>query len=143
MKRFIFLPLVFIFACGGTTLPVKTVTLPNGQKIKAETATTDAQRARGLMYRESLAEDKGMLFIFDKEQPLLFWMKNTFIDLDMVFMGADRKIRCIGANIPRSTAFTEDDKAATFGCENSMYVLEIAAGAAQKNNLAVGDKLEF
>ncbi|MDR0291408.1 MAG: DUF192 domain-containing protein [Elusimicrobium sp.] len=143
MKRFIFLPLIFLAACGGTALPVKTVILPNGKKIEAETAVTKAQQARGLMYRENLDEDKGMLFIFDNEQPLVFWMKNTFIDLDMIFMGADKTIRCIGRNIPRSTAFTEDGQAATFGCDNSMYVLEIPAGAAQINNIAVGDKLEF
>ena len=143
MKKFVFLTLIFITGCGGASLPVKTVTLPNGKTIKAEIASTQAQRARGLMYRETLDEDKGMLFIFDAEQPLMFWMKNTFIDLDMVFMGSDRKIKCIGRNIPRSTAFTEESDAATFGCQNSMYVLELAAGVAQKNNLAVGDRLEF
>lgn len=124
-------------------MPVKNITLPNGKIIKAEVAVTDAERERGLMYRDNLDENKGMLFIFDGEQPLMFWMKNTFIDLDMVFMGADKTIKCIGQNIPRSTAFTQDNEVATFGCENSMYVLEIGAGIAKKNNLAVGDKLEF
>ncbi|GHT43203.1 hypothetical protein FACS189437_11010 [Bacteroidia bacterium] len=143
MRKFIFLSVILIAGCGNSAVPVKTVTLPNGKKIKAEVSSTDAKRAKGLMYRESLAADKGMLFIFDAEQPLVFWMKNTFIDLDMVFMDAGKKIKCIGKNIPRSTAFTEDDKVARYGCENSMYVLELAAGEAQKNNLAVGGMLEF
>jgi len=124
-------------------LPVKTVVFPDGARIKAEVAVTQAQHARGLMYRDSLDQNKGMLFVFETEQPLVFWMKNTFIDLDMIFMGADKKIKCIGKNIPRSTAFTEDGAVATFACGNSMYVLEVAAGVAQKNNLAVGDALKF
>jgi len=147
MRKSAFLALLFTLACGGQTgqtgLPVKTVTFPNNARIQAELALTPPQQERGLMYRYEMDADKGMLFIFETERPQVFWMKNTFIDLDMLFLGADKKIKCISKNVAHSTPFTLDKDVATAGCNNSMYVLELAAGTAVKNNLAVGDKLEF
>jgi uncharacterized membrane protein (UPF0127 family) len=143
MKKTGFLFLIFLAACAEHSLPVTVISLPNGKKIKAETAVTPQETGRGLMYRESLAENKGMIFIFEEEAPRVFWMKNTFIDLDMVFIGGDKKIKCIGENIPRSTPFTQEEDAAVYGCESSMYVLELAAGVAAKNGLKTGDVLDF
>ncbi|WP_187146156.1 DUF192 domain-containing protein [Elusimicrobium minutum] len=143
MKRMFVLTLIFImFACLGEYKTVE-VKFPNGKIIKAEIADTPALTEKGLMYRKELAEDKGMLFAFGEEDVRVFWMKNTFIDLDMVFLDSDKKVKCVHSNVSKSTPFTLDSDVAVAFCENSKYVLEVNAGIAAKNNLQPGQKLEF
>ena len=83
-------------APSGTVAPTgPVVVLHAGDRafpIRVELARTEAERERGLMYRNHLDADTGMLFIFERPGPLTFWMKNTFIPLDMIFIGADRHI---------------------------------------------------
>ncbi|MGB2579836.1 hypothetical protein AAIR98_001755 [Elusimicrobium simillimum] len=141
MRKFLLLlPLLFI-ACGEKGLPVTTVTLPDGIKIKAEVASTPEATERGLMYRESLDKDRGMLFVFEEEDYHIFWMKNTFIDLDMVFMNKDKVVQCVYINVPASTAFTRAEDVALADCDDTMYVLEVAAGVAA--DIYYGQRLEF
>ncbi|MCC7040408.1 MAG: DUF192 domain-containing protein [Burkholderiales bacterium] len=79
-------------------LPVAAAELPKitltigMHKVTAEVATTPDERARGLMQRFSLQPDHGMLFVFERAEPLAFWMKNTFIPLSIAFIGSDGKI---------------------------------------------------
>jgi uncharacterized membrane protein (UPF0127 family) len=89
------------------------------------------------MYRRELADGHGMLFIFPDESVLTFWMKNTPIPLDMIFIGSDMKIVGI---VREAVPFTESPR--TVGLP-SRYVLEIVGGGAQKRGIQVGDKVLF
>ena len=105
--------------------------------IKVEVADTPDARAHGLMYRRDLAADAGMLFVFAKESDQQFWMKNTPLPLDMVFIGADRRIVGVVADTrPFSTNSLGVSKP-------SQYVLEVNGGFCAKHGVAAGDVLEF
>ena len=125
---------------GALTIPVR---LPDGAVIDAEPATTPQQQARGLMFRSELAPDRGMIFMFPDEGPRAFWMYNTLIPLDIIWMNADRRIVFISANTPPCPS---PNQAA---CRNygegfaAQYVLELAAGQAAAHGLQVGDRPAF
>ncbi len=118
------------------------ISTPNGATIQAEIADTTEKRAKGLMYRDSLAKDRGMLFTFAEPQLWTFWMKNTRIPLDIIWMDGKKRIVHIEHNVP--TCSRTDD-----GCpqyqpnDNAMYVLELAAGAADTLKLQRGSVLKF
>src|SRR5574344_908996 len=76
------------------------LTLPNGKVLRVELAVTDQERALGLMYRRSLPDDYGMLFVFDRVDYHSFWMKNTYLPLDLVWIGPDRRIVEIQQGVP-------------------------------------------
>lgn len=101
-----------------------------------EIAETDAERARGLMFRQELADDAGMLFDFHEERPVAFWMQNTFIPLDMIFIRADGTVQNIHANArPQDTTSIPSDGPVRF-------VLEIPGGRAAEIGLEPGDKVD-
>ena len=118
------------------------VTMPQGTVIMAELADTVEERARGLMFRPSLEKNRGMLFTFAEPQQWSFWMKNTRIALDIIWMDGNRKIVHIERNVP--TCSRTDD-----GCpqyqpnEGALYVLELAAGSADALKLERGAALRF
>jgi uncharacterized membrane protein (UPF0127 family) len=100
-----------------------------------ELATTDAERAQGLMNRKELPEGQGMLFDFQRDQEVAFWMKNTYIPLDMIFIRSDGRIMRIAENtVPLSEKIVPSN-AAVRG------VLEVIAGTTRKLGIAVGDKV--
>jgi uncharacterized protein len=103
--------------------------------FSVELATNDAERARGLMFRKSLPEGQGMLFDFKHEGPVSFWMHNTYISLDMIFIAGDGRIVHIAENAkPQS-----DDLIPSGGPVRA--VLEVIAGTAQKLGIAPGDRV--
>jgi len=110
-----------------------------GRKITfhVELAMTPDQQSRGLMFRQSLATDAGMLFVFDRMSVHAFWMKNTLIPLDMLFIGADRRIVGIVANAEPKT-----ETARTVG-EPSQYVLEIGGGLSGQLGIRAGQLVDF
>ncbi|MGQ0810041.1 MAG: DUF192 domain-containing protein [Nitrospiraceae bacterium] len=120
-------------------IPIKT---PNGVTIHAELADTTLKRAQGLMYREHLSNDRGMLFIFGDAQLWTFWMKNTKIPLDIIWMDGKKKIIHIERNVPICTR-TDDGCPQYQPHEVAEYVLEIAGGRADALNLKRGVKLQF
>jgi uncharacterized membrane protein (UPF0127 family) len=111
-----------------------------GACFDSEVAATEAERAQGLMFRDSLARDRGMLFVFPEPGQHRFWMKNTRIELDMVFIGADRRI----VGIVRRARPCRADPCETYGPPGeAAYVLEIAGGVAEAGGFAAGDLVEF
>ena len=126
----------------GGALAKGSLAFPDGRKITLEVASDEQSRARGLMFRTSLEPDYGMLFVFPEEGPLEFWMKNTFVDLDMVFIAGDKRVAAIHSDVPRSRPDTPDAAVAR-RAGRGRYVLELAAGEARRRGLKVGDTLEF
>lgn len=111
-----------------------------GQRFAVEIAATDESRARGLMFRDAMADDHGMLFVFESEQPLAFWMKNTKIPLDILYFDSQRKLVSISAGVPPcTTQFCPSYPSAA----PARYTLELNAGLATKLQLAPGDELDI
>ncbi|MBI5202395.1 MAG: DUF192 domain-containing protein [Elusimicrobia bacterium] len=115
---------------------------PDGKSIKVELAVTPEQREIGLMNRTTLPKDYGMLFVFPVEMRLEFWMKNTFVDLDMVFIDTAGKVTALHPKVPRSYKDTPEEKLARRG-GLGRYVLELPSGAAARHKLKVGQTLSF
>ncbi|TDH39224.1 DUF192 domain-containing protein [Pseudohoeflea suaedae] len=98
-----------------------------------ELATTSDERSQGLMNRESMAADHGMLFDFGQTRAVMMWMKNTIMALDMVFIGPDGKVTGVAADtVPFSEAIISSPGPVR-------YVLEINAGVAAEQGIAAGD----
>ncbi len=101
-----------------------------------EIARSPAERSQGLMYREELAKDHGMLFDFVEERPVSFWMKNTPLPLDLLFIRKDGEIVRI---TPNATPYSTDLLPSG---QPIRYVLEILGGSAAQRGIRVGDRLE-
>jgi uncharacterized membrane protein (UPF0127 family) len=117
-----------------------TVEIDTGERritFHVELARSEPEREKGLMYREHLAPDAGMLFLFDRESVQTFWMKNTLIPLDMIFISADHKIVGIVHDAEPQTLNVRsvDDP--------SQYVLEIGAGLSAQLGLRAGATVAF
>ena len=119
-----------------------TVKTPQGALIRAELADTALKRAQGLMFREQLPDDRGMLFIFGDAQPWTFWMKNTKIPLDIIWMDGKKTIVHIERNVPICTR--QDDGCPQYHSEEgALYVLELGGGRAEALHLQRGMRLSF
>ena len=129
----------FTVGCKSKTI---TIILPDNFKVKAELALTKAETEKGLMHRETLPEDSGMLFVFNEETPHYFWMKNTFVNLDMIFIGRDQTVNQAWENVPRSYVYTPDNQVAIRG-GIAKYVLELPAKSITKHKIKVGSKIKF
>jgi uncharacterized membrane protein (UPF0127 family) len=117
-----------------------TVVVDTGERkvsFHVELARTDPERERGLMYRDRLAPDAGMLFLFERPSVQTFWMKNTLIPLDMVFIGADLSIVGVVANAQPLTLTPRGVG------EPSQYVLEIGGGLASRLGIRDGGRVEL
>ena len=115
--------------------------MPSGAVYKLEVARTPEEQAQGLMFRESLPDRAGMIFLFNDKAPHRFWMKNTMIPLDMIWMDPDGKVLFVSADTPPCKA----DPCASYGPESTpaAQVLEIAGGMAVKDKIVVGSVLRF
>jgi len=106
-------------------------------KLDIEIADDNAQTTRGLMYRRSMGEKQGMLFIFPREEVRSFWMKNTYIPLDLIFLDTNRHIVHIHeAAQPKSEQSIPS-------IEPAKYVLEVNEGFSARYFLEVGDSMSF
>ncbi len=105
--------------------------------IDIELADTENKRMQGLMYRKSMEEHQGMLFVFTIEEPQSFWMKNTIISLDIIFVNMNRQIVKIQKN---ATPFTTDPRPSVLP---ALYVVEVNAGFTDKYSIKEGDKINW
>ena len=112
----------------------------NENCFTVELAKTSAEQAKGLMYRTKMAENAGMLFIFNDIDIHPFWMKNTFIPLDMVWIDENHKIADIFEN---ANPCGKDNCLPIIPIKKAKYVLEINTGLSEKYNFKVGDQLIF
>jgi hypothetical protein len=123
------------------SLPTGEVVLePEGGEpvtVRVEVARTDATRRRGLMFRRHMPPDAGMLFIFEHPEVQSFWMRNTFLALDILFIGADRRVVGVVAD---ATPLTDRERAVE---AESQYVLEVHAGFAREHDLRPGTAVRF
>lgn len=109
--------------------------------VDAELATTDETRRRGLMDRSSVPADHGMLFIFEQPQVLSFWMFNTLIPLDILFIDEQRRIIAIHAEVPPCQP---PHRCPTYSSSGpARFVLEVNAGVAAKAGIRLGDEVRW
>ena len=106
-------------------------------EFTVEVAATEAERARGLMFRRALPATGGMLFDFGREQPIAMWMRNTYLSLDMLFVdAAGRVVDVLRDTVPLSETLLMPRAPAR-------YVVEVAAGQAALRGLSAGDRLRL
>ncbi|EIL89978.1 hypothetical protein UU9_07176 [Rhodanobacter fulvus Jip2] len=142
MKTWFFAVLVLLAGCANAASSVHTsVTVAlHGQRFSVELATDNAQRQRGLMMRQSLPADRGMLFVFPRTEPQAFWMKNTLIPLDMLYFDAARQLVSMQLNVPPCRA----DPCPVYPSEGpARYVLELSGGTARRIGAQPGDELKI
>lgn len=130
-----FLVVLFFYINSISNVPTIKI---GGQDIKVDLAETPAEQNQGLSGRVGLAENEGMLFVFDKPGKHSFWMKDMNFPIDMIWLGEDLKIIYIKKNaLPE--LFPE-----TYGPgTDAKYVLEVVSGFSEKHNLQIGDSVEF
>jgi uncharacterized membrane protein (UPF0127 family) len=122
----------------GRDAPVAVLHGNNGPvRVRIEIVSTPAARSKGLMYRTALADDQGMLFVFDETSDHGFWMKNTFIPLDMIFI--DETLAVVGVHenaVPQSTRNVSIGRP-------SRYVLEVPGGWSARHGISAGARVEL
>ena len=111
--------------------------LKNQKKLTIEIADNEAETTQGLMYRRSMPDSCGMIFIFPDSQPRSFWMKNTYLPLDILYLDESKKIVTIQAN---RTPFSEE---AIPSFENAKFVLEVNAGYCRRKGIEKGDMVNW
>lgn len=131
--------ILFAFAAApvaAQSLETVEITTRGGVRVfEVEVAETEDKRRTGLMYRKELADGRGMLFDFGRQQPVAMWMRNTYVSLDMIFIRADGTI----ANIAANTKPLSEDSIPSAGPVKS--VLEVVAGSAARYGIQAGDKV--
>ncbi|WP_240513966.1 DUF192 domain-containing protein [Paramylibacter kogurei] len=135
----IFIALCLTSAAFAKTCTVDVVNLRwdgGAVRFQSEVVDTVEERAQGLMHRESMARYSGMLFVYDRPQPVAFWMENTLIPLDMLFFDSAGRLQHIHENaVPL-------DRTSIYGGESIQYVLEINGGMAAKLRIPEGAEIQ-
>jgi uncharacterized membrane protein (UPF0127 family) len=143
----VLLAAAFSAGCGDShvtdEIGLTAVTFPNGARINAETMRTDIELLKGLMFRDSLPPKRGMLFIHPEESTFHYWMYQTKIPLDIIWMDHDRRIVEMSLDTPPCKSTSAKACPNYGGNYPSKYVLEVNAGVAKDNGLKAGDTLEF
>lgn len=140
IKFLVIFLLIFQANCAKNIENSNPIFIDNGKdliKINVEVADDNNERGKGLMFREKLNENDGMLFVFDDESYLAFWMKNTLIPLDIIFIDENYGI----VDIKNAVPCKEDPCALYKSLKPAKYVLEVNTNFTAKNKIKVGDKV--
>lgn len=134
----IYIPLIITLASLSACATEPAVEL-GGKRFTVEIADTGSKQTQGLMFRDSLPADHGMLFVFEREAPRSFWMKNTRIPLDILYFDSDLELVSMQQSVPpcrsaRCPSYPSQGPA--------RYVLELKAGTARKLGIRPGDRLQ-
>jgi uncharacterized protein len=112
-----------------------------GTRFAVDIADDDESRARGLMFRDSLPDDSGMLFLHDREEPQSFWMKNTRIALDILYFDRERRLVAMAQRVPPCSG---GNACPSYPSRRAAkFTLELSAGTAHRLGLNIGDELKF
>jgi len=135
-KRLIFILIIFITSCNSQKLPVREIEIKRDTEIiavvKAEVAKTQDERNKGLMFRKDLADGEGMIFVFETDQILSFWMKNTVIPLSIAFIAGDGRI------VEIKNMYPKDENSVSSG-RSGRYALEVPQGWFNRAGVKEGD----
>jgi len=148
MRFLLLAALLLLTCCGGTKptsledFPTQPVTLPGGRVIRVETMIDNFQLIRGMMFRTYLAPDRGMLFVHPKPEHYTYWMYQTLIPLDIIWLDSKQNIVEIVENA--QPCKTQASKCEHYGGKQiSAYVLELAGGMARKYGLEIGQRIQW
>jgi uncharacterized membrane protein (UPF0127 family) len=119
------------------TQPLTFITSAGKHRITVEVADSDQERSTGLMFRRSLGDEEGMIFLYPRDEAISMWMKNTYISLDMIFVRGDGTIHRIASD---TEPFSE--QSITSG-DNVRAVIEMKAGSARRLGIKPGDKVDY
>lgn len=139
LRSLLMLPLLALAGCATDT--ARHWVELDGARYQVELATNDETRARGLMFRDQMAADHGMLFIHDREEMQAYWMKNTRIALDILYFDSQRRLVSQQRDVPPCSAGDMCPPYPSGG--PARYVLELNAGQAEKLQLKDGTELKF
>ena len=141
MKCLPLLPLLVLSACAAASPRADSPTVAlHGHRFTVEFATNDASREHGLMKRALLPADHSMLFVFPDSQPRWFWMKDTWVPLDILYFDANRKLVSMQLEVPPC----KTDPCPSYPSDRpARYVLELPAGTAQRIGATAGDRLDI
>lgn len=141
MRRLCFLALALLILLSGCASSGGSWVELAGTRYQVELAQNDADRAKGLMFRDAMADDHGMLFVHDRQEPLAYWMKNTKIALDILYFDDQRRLVSQQRDVPPCSA---GDRCPPYPSSGpARYVLELNAGQAEKLGLQDGAVLTF
>jgi len=116
------------------------IRLPSGRQLSAELMLSDEERARGLMFRDTLPRDHAMLFVFEEADFQAFWMKNCRFPIDMVWLDAERRVVHVAESVPPCK---RDPCPSYRPLRRALYVVEMNAGQARREKVRVGAVIEF
>jgi len=135
---YIFLILSSLMLCGCAEKHFKTVYVTT-RCIQAEIVDSDLKRQQGLMFRKKLADNKGMLFIFEQEGMYSIWMKNMNFPLDIIWIDAQKRI----VDIREGALPCKESCESLFPKGEARYVLEVNSGFTRKHKIKIGDMINF
>ncbi len=148
LLSFVLLIGLFSFSCGEKPTRMedfntRVVTFPNGTKVRADVLIHPQDMARGMMFRDSLAADRGMLFLHSEVGSHPYWMYQVKIPLDIIWLDANHRIVEMSLDTPPCKAPAASQCPNFGGLQKSQFVLEVGGGIARKEGLKLGDVLEF
>lgn len=148
--KWVLVVLVLLAGCSGQSrtatredLYTREVRLPDGTKFRAEVVTSKFDMSRGMMFRDSLAPDRGMLFIHGEPGLFPYWMYQVRIPLDLIWMDQNRLISEIVPNAEPCKSESALKCPQYGGHRRALFILELNAGMAAKHKLKLGDRLDF